>query len=366
MLAEKKTGNNQEGYTMEHSLLRPHTCVQKCGIPLKNALPLLRGSTYYDHNIQGGFGSDKRLDEINRLQTSLGALTEEQLERRVAADFCCIWRYDYPNNVRRICEIIGGCTHTQLRLHYQVSPTRRAGFIDYAQALKGWYEDKAPDDTDFFGTADQQTVAKVYAMLGTPDPLKRKLAERTYWGLASRVMNCSFWGNNTSKPETNLEPFTVHPLTSGWQARMHNLESEIRQEMGSSAHDFLCDVGGSSEPACHFKFMRRVDILVSSIGCMRWRGKLPPKDTVISGRKQITRDILDVLAHYWLNKPLPEDRPEIAALRDELFGLLGEKDDFKRWLTGCLWKNIKLQTKRHAYPMKRWVELVQIAENFLD
>ena len=94
---------------MEHSLLRPHACVQKCGIPLKKALPLLRGANYYDHNIQGGFGSDKRLDEINSLQTSLGTLTEEQLDRRVAADFCCIWRYDYPDNVRRICEIIGGC-----------------------------------------------------------------------------------------------------------------------------------------------------------------------------------------------------------------------------------------------------------------
>lgn len=351
---------------MEHSLLRSHACVQKCGIPLKKALPLLRGATYYDHNIKAGFGPDKKLDEINSLQTSLGTLTEEQLERRVAADFCCIWRYDYPGNVRRICEIIGGCAHTQLRLHYQVSPARRAEFIDYAQALKGWYEGKAADNAAYFGTTDPATIAKVYAMLGSADPLKCKLAERTYWGLASRVMNCSFWGDNTREPETDLAPFTVHPLPSGWQSRMHSLETEIRKEMGSAARDFLCDVGGSSEPACHFKFTRRVDILVSSIGCMRWRGKLPPKDAVISGRRQMTRDIVDVLAHYWLAEALPENRPGITALRDELFGLLGEKNDFKRWLVGCLWKNISVQTERHAYPMKRWVELVQIAENFLD
>jgi len=351
---------------MEHSLLRPHTCVQKFGIPLKNALPLLQSGKYYDHNIRAGFGSDRALDAINQLQKSLEPLTDEQLTRRVAADFCCIWRYDYPGRVRCICEIIGGSTHTQLRLHYQVSPTRRTEFIDYAQALKGWCEDKTPDDTKFFGTADKHIVAKVYEMLGEPDPLKRKLAERTYWGLASRVMNCSFWGDNMSEPETNLEPFTVHPLTSGWQARMHSLESEIQRVMGSAARDFLCDVGGSSEPACHFKFMRRVDILVSSIGCLHWRGKLPPKDEVISGRRQITQDILSVLAHYWRDEPLPNDRPEIAALRDELFGFLGEKNDFKRWLAGSLWKNIRVQTERHAYPMKRWVELVQIAENFLD
>jgi hypothetical protein len=351
---------------MEHSLLSPHACRQTSGIPLMRALPLLKGSRYYDHNIRAGFGSDKRLEEINRLQTALGELTDQQLERRVAADFCCIWRYDYPRNVRRICEIIGGCSHTQLRLHYQVCPARRKEFIDYARALQGWCEDKAPDDTDFFNAADHTTINKVYTLLGSKDALKTKLAERTYWGLASRVMNCSFWGDNTRESAPDLAPFTVHPLPAGWQARMHNLESEIRQEMVSAARDFLCDVGGSGEPACHFKFTRRVDILVSSIGCLRWRGNLPPKDELISGRRQITRDIMSVLEHYWLDAQLPGDRPDIKELRDELFGLLGEKDDCKRWLVGSLWKNISVQTERHAYPMKRWVELVQIAENFLD
>ena len=66
------------------------------------------------------------------------------------------------------------------------------------------------------------------------------------------------------------------------------------------------------------------------------------------------------------DEPLPDDTPEIIELRDELFGLLGEKDDFKRWLAGSLWKNISVQTERHAYPMKRWVELVHIAEDHLE
>jgi len=351
---------------MENSLLSPHACLQNCGIPLMRALPLLKGSRYYDHNIRAGFGPDKRLDEINRMQAALGTLTDEQLKRRVAADFCCIWRYDYPRNVRRICEIIGGCSHTQLRLHYQVCPARRQEFTDYARALQGWCENKAHDDTDFFNGTERSAVDKVYGMLGAQDPLKTKLAERTYRGLACRVMNCSFWGDNTRESAPDLAPFTVHPLPSGWQTRMHDLESEIRREMGSAARDFLCDVGGSAEPACHFKFTRRVDILVSSIGCLRWRGNLPPKDELISGRRQLTRDILSVLAHYWLDEELPTERSGITELRDELFGLLGEKDDCKRWLTGCLWKNISVQTERHAYPMKRWVELVQIAEDFLD
>lgn len=351
---------------MEHSLLSPHACVQTCGIPFTRALPLLQGSSYYDHNLRAGFGPDRHLDEINRMQSSLGALSDGQLAQRVAADFCCIWRYDYPANVRRICEIIGGCPHTQMRLHYQVCPSRRQKFSDYARALKGWCEDRSPDDRKFFDGADRTAIGRVYAMLGTQDPLKRLLAERTYWGLASRVMNCSFWGDNTREPETDLEPFTVHPLPSGWQSRMHALEAEIRREMGPAARDFLCEVGGSGEPACHFKFTRRVDILVSSIGCLRWRGNLPPKDGLITGRRRITGDILSVLAHYWMDAPLDEGSAGIAGLRAKLYGLLGEKNDFKRWLAACLWKNIKVQTERRAYPMRRWVELVHIAEDYLD
>jgi hypothetical protein len=351
---------------MEHSLLSPHSRVQTCGIPLQRALPLMQGSQYYDHNIRAGYGSDRDIDEINRLQASLKPLTDDQLDRRAACDFCCIWRYDYPANVRRACEIIGGCMHTQMRLHYQVCPARRTEFMDYAQALRGWCEGAEPDDKEFFAGTGTSTIAKVYAMLGERDALKCKLADRTYWGLANRVMNCSFWGDNTREPVTDLEPFTVHPLPSGWQTRMSRLEDEIRHEMGPSAHDFLCEVGGTGEPACHFKFTRRVDILVSSIGCMRWRGNLPPKDEVISGRRQITRNILTVLGNYWRDEPLPDDEPGITELHDELFSLMGEKNDFKRWLAGSLWKNIKVQTERHAYPMKRWVELVKIAEDFLD
>ena len=72
------------------------------------------------------------------------------------------------------------------------------------------------------------------------------------------------------------------------------------------------------------------------------------------------------LRYPWRDEPLPGNDSGITELRDELFALLGEKDDFKRWLAGSLWKNIKVQTERHAYPMKRWVELVRIAEDFLD
>jgi len=131
--------------------------------------------------------------------------------------------------------------------------------------------------------------------------------------------------------------------------------------MGSGAADFLCDVGGTAEPACHFKFIRRVDILVSSIGCLRWRGNLPMKDATITGRRQLTSDYLGALESYWNVTGSAN-----GGLAQDLHALLGEPTDFKRWLVASLWKGIKNQTLYQAYPMKRWIEFVRSAEDYLD
>jgi len=136
--------------------------------------------------------------------------------------------------------------------------------------------------------------------------------------------------------------------------------------MGSDAGDFLCDVGGSVEPACHFKFVRRIDILVSSIGTLRWRANLPPKDGTIKGRRQITSIYLDLLEKYWNGEKPEKSNEDGEEIETKLFNLLGRPDDFKRWLVACLWKNIKNQTSFQAYPMKRWLEFVRIGEDYLN
>jgi hypothetical protein len=309
-------------------------------------------------------GYDSDLNIINEMEKNLSTLTAEQIDKRAAADFCCIWRYDYPERVYDICKIIGGGVNMALRLHYQISPQRRQEFIDYAEALKGWLEDISPDNTSHFRPGSEDTVNKVYGFLGTKDPLKKMLVERTYIGFSSRFLNCSFWGSNNSGKEVHLFPNTAQQLPDNSYQRMLELETRISNEMGPSARDFLIDVGGSSEPACHFKFIRRVDILVSSIGCLKWRGNLPEKDGNIKGRRKITALMLNILEKYLKNNNYDENYE--CETEKKVFDLLGKSDEFKRLLVACLWKNIKNQTETHSYPMKRWAEFVRIGEKYLD
>jgi len=348
---------------MEHSLLTPRNIIlKKDGIPFDHVVPLLKNGRFHDRNISGCFGDDSDLNEINRMEQNLGQLTPDLMDRRVAADFCCLWRYDYPERVFQICEIIGGNNHMALRLHYQVSPQRRNYFIDYAKALQGWLNDVSPEDTRYYGQTTAQTVNKVYGFLGQKDPLKMILAERAYISFSSRFLNCSFWGKNNPENEVDLSPSTAQPLTHEHFRKCRDLETKIKTEMGRSARNFLVEAGGSAEPACHFKFIRRVDILISSIGCLKWRGNLPPKDENITGRKKLTATILNILENYWRNGQLKAD----CDVSTRIYRLLGKPNDSKKWLVACLWKNIKDQTETHAYPMKEWAAFVRIGERYLD
>lgn len=348
---------------MELSLLRSHHVVLgKEGIPLELAHSLVKQGSYHDANLRHGYGDDQVLKEIRRRERALGHLSQEQIKLRIAVDFCCIWRYDYPQRVHDICSLIGGKPSRGLRLHYQICSDRRSLLIAYGEALTGWLKDKSITD---YNEEIKSVAAKVYEYLGSRDPLKDMLVERTYLGISRRALNCSFWGYDSFSDKTPLMPFHAGRVGPETSARMKELEQKIVKEMGDLAGDFLCDVGGSAEPACHFKFIRRIDILISSIGCLRWRGNFPPKDKMVSGRRRITQLYLDVLESYWngIERPLGADGDRI---RNEIFERLGKPDDVKRWLAACLWKNIYDQTTYHAYPMRQWVEFVRIGERYLE
>ena len=362
--------------SMEHTLLTPRTAVLKgAGIPYRLIHHLMEGThtqghCYCDGNLRSGSysGPDEDIAEINELERSLGRLSPEHLDMRVMADFCCIWRYDYPRRVHELCAAIGGNPHTAFGQHYQIDTARRQEQSEYAEALKqrlGAQETTQRNNR----TSGQESIAhKAFTFLGNRDPLKELLVERTYLGLSSRALNCSYWGHN-ARGKVSLAPYTAQELAPDWHKRMAALERAIQKEMGYQAHDFLCDVGGTAEPACHFKFVRRVDILVASIGCLRWRGNLPAKDRTISGRRNTTSQYLTVLEEYWRGSAAAElggSGEEAQKIRSELFTLLGEGTAFKRWLVASLWKNIRNQTRFQAFPMKRWVEFVRIGEDYLN
>ncbi len=327
------------------------------------------GNFCHDENIRGyGLrGPDHEVQEINRMGLELGELPPAVRDLRTMIDFCCIWRYDYPERVHHICRAIGGGADTLARCHYQVGTDKRDELTAYALAMQKWLGKKESENNlpDGVGVLQETVAGRVFSLLGEREGLKELLVERTLIGLCSRHIDCSFFGSDGSgKP---VQVFPSHALHPGrdWHARMRKLEQEIQSRLGGRAYDFLCEVGGS-EPPCHFKFIRRLEILIGSIGCLSWRGQVPPKDGRVSGRRELTQKYLEVLHAYWVDDP--EGRGgdgRNRLLKEALFEDLGRPELYKRWLIASLWKNIKNQTLYQAFTMKRWIDFVQIVRRYV-
>lgn len=324
------------------------------------------GHYYHDENIRGygRGGHDHEVQEINSMELQLGDLSPAVQDLRAMIDFCCIWRYDYPDRVHQICRAIGGSGDTIGRCHYQVGTEKRDELTAYARALQKWLGIKGSEKTVSAGVhkLQEKIDERVASMLGEREGLKELLVERTFLGLCARHIDCSFFGSDGSAKPVELLP--DHALNPGrdWHERMRTLEREIQGKLGGRSYDFLCEVGGA-EPPCHFKFIRRLEILIGSIGCLNWRGCLPPKDSKVSGRRELTQKYLAALNAYWAGENTDDDREEDRAyrsLRDGLFHDLGEPELYKRWLVASLWKNIKNQTLYQAFTIKHWVDFVQI------
>lgn len=340
--------------------------------PGKTSDKHLENSYYHDANIIGcgEDSSDQEVKEINEMELYLGSLPSEIFDLRAMVDFCCIWRYDYPERIHRICKAIGGSGDTVSMCHYQVGVERRDELTAYACALEEWlgkdWEEKEISLKD--SKMGEEVKLRVFNMLGKKEELKEMLVERTLLGLISRHIDCSFFGSDKEGKPVNMYPCHALDLTEDLRSRLKRMESEIRKRLGAKAYDFLCEVGGA-DPPCHFKFIRKLEILIGSIGCLKWRGYLPRKDSKETGRRELTRKYLSLLHSYWTNSSLEaewDSDSSCQVLRKELFDDLGESKLFKRWLIASLWKNIQNQTRYQAFTMKRWVEFVQIIRSQMD
>jgi len=320
---------------------------------------------FHDANLLWrGTIDDREIDDINDLEMKTEGLTPSLLDVRAMVDFCCIWRYDYPENLLSICRAIGEMKTYPVRCHYQVGTERGEELKAYSSALKHWIEGEKVSSTE----REQEITAEVFRILGTRNPLKEKLAERTYLGLVNRYFDCSFFGYDPSETRVSIFPFFSQARSSNLQNRIYELEREITREMGGESYNFLGEVGGV-EPPCHFKYIRRLLILIGSIGSLKWRGYSPPMDPRMKGRRELTRLCLTALESFFREIEIKVDsalEKQQKKLMNNIIASLGKPDILKKWLAFSLYKNVKNQTLYQAYTMKRWVEFVRIKDSYLS
>ncbi|MFC1735715.1 hypothetical protein ACFL1X_06325 [Candidatus Hydrogenedentota bacterium] len=124
------------------------------------------------------------------------------------------------------------------------------------------------------------------------------------------------------------------PLLAGHLAATAAIEAEIekRDPGGEILNAMKGDGMGRLQPCSH-KAFRRYDIILSSIGCGKWRGTMPMRGTDGFERVENLKQYLDAI-NSWIEKKKETERPSPQST--EIRSSLGEPNKTKMFLASLL------------------------------
>ena len=254
--------------------------------------------------------------------------TRKIIDQIVALEICN-WRLE--ESILALCEAIGAGRPTAMPIGHTASITeeRWCQVWQYYGALRHWLAaDRAASYAPLVKRFDpsERIHRHVATMLGGPDELKQLYVERLCLCLERWLQD---W-----LPADSI-------LLSGHRAAVAALEEEIRRrDPGGQILNAMRDDGDGRLQPCSHKAFRRYDIIISSIGCGKWRGAMPTRG--VDGFERA-----DLLARYlnpidaWIGKG--QDAHLVSDPGRTIIPLLGDPDDTKRFLASLLVSVLRAQ-----------------------
>ena len=274
-----------------------------------------------------GRHGDKAGAEHSRLRHLWGTVepvtdnTRGIIKQIVALEIC---NWQLEDSIIALCEAIGTGTPAQMNIGHIASITqeRWRQVWQYYGALRNWLAAGwAGGYVALVMRFDpsEEIQKHVADMLGKPDELKELYVERFCLCLERWLRG---W----------LPPKSL--LLSGHRAAVAVLEHEIKQRDpdGSILNAMGGDGDGRLQP-CNHKALRRYDIIISSIGCGKWRGAMPARGTDGFERADLLSSYLDPI-DAWIERG-PQAHFD-SPLGSKIIALLREPDDTKKFLASLL------------------------------
>ena len=253
----------------------------------------------------------------------------------------CNWRLE--DSIVAICEAIGRGAPSEMPIGHgkSMTPERWRDFWSYYLTLRKWLNREHGDA--YFALLTQcdtngEAEKRIREMLGERTELKELYVERFCLCLERWLSHALAWDS---------------PLMKGHLAAVEAIEEEIgtREPDRGILGAMRMDGDGRLIPCSH-KAFRRYDIIVSSIGCGTWRGKMPERGIDGLARADLLASYLDPIED-WIGKeteatPGTEADPQIVAS-------LGDPDDVKIFLASLLTSLLRadeLSARRRAEKRK--------------
>jgi hypothetical protein len=279
---------------------------------------------------------EKEHTRLRRLYDRAAPLDEDckGLVEQIVALEICNWRLE--ESLLALCEAIGSKCPAPWAIGHKasVTPERWDRIWAYYLSLREWLAE-GPRQCRAYPTllakcdADGEIQRHVREMLGEPDEVKRLRVERL-------CLHVEFWldglpGDN--QPRKKALEAAAAAIDAEIEAHAENAEEFEHAERGFGHRMRLVD-NGQLHP-CHHKLFRRYDILISSIGCGKWRGAMPYRGTDGFQRAETLEEYLAPVTS-WIDGASSPSKGGDAELAATIHDLLGRRDDVKAFLASLL------------------------------
>ena len=269
---------------------------------------------------------------VRQFESRFGRADQDTLAVLAQAAYYCWGNCHYRDNLPQVCMAINTGRPTSMYLHNQVRPRRWIELNAYLVGVQCWLNPVAAQAPD---VVDTDTLDLIARWLGGHSSAKEVLARLFLSELIGKLvsMNLNRLGVTAPAQREQYHDFSTwytRPdgtyYTRGRKEFADRCARQLAPETRSHRNgvaEIVDNLLRERPNACMHRFARHLDIQLTSIGVLRWRGHLPPNHVPKEAWLRFIDEDCGLSA--WLDGAAPDD--DYAA---RVHAALGEADPRKR------------------------------------
>lgn len=226
---------------------------------------------------------DSFASRVAEFESRFGKADTDILAVLAQAAYCCWGNCHYRDNLLSVCAAIGSGEPTSMYLHNQVDPNRWVELNTYVEAVQHWLR---PDAREIPAVVDGQMVDQVGQWLGERSACKEVLASLFLNELIGNLLPMNL--TKLSEADREAEYYDFGPCyerpdgthyRSDRAAFADRCAERLRTQGvadDDGVQEILRNLLREKPHSCMHRFPRHLDIQLTSIGVLKWRGNVPP------------------------------------------------------------------------------------------
>ncbi len=288
---------------------------------------------------------------VESFESLYGPTSEDMLAVLAQAICLCPYNHQFTQNLRALCRAIETGRPTEFYYHFQITEERWLEMHSFVIGVQRWLGSdlSVPDGVDI------EKVQQIAEWLGERSSAKEALCELFLIRLVDFLFNYISFAHLASQGSTAAEfpcfrdwyvrsdgrPLALqHGLTpDGGQDSFYfqnettmagdveELKERVRNAMPSATQDteeLIEKVFKGSQPPCMQRFSRYLDIRLTSIGALKWRGSVPADRSKKAEMVRCKKEATDALSGW------ASDAPPCNQLAEQLYAILGEATEQRK------------------------------------